>query len=157
MFGRGSGVDLASFVSGFVRALTTAQQALPKYRREQIQKHFNQDEKTGVFTPKMSVFRLNDQQSVSVPTFCMARTNTIGIESAEIECSARVVHVYEEEIDCEYSDEKNRVKFHVKPSTPNDKNTFTIKINFEKRTDDEAENLLYQNLNSLIEVYTHED
>ena len=157
MFGRKSGVDLASFVSGIVRALTKGQQALPKARREQIHKHFTRDDETGEYSPVMSVFRLNDSQAVSVPNFCMSRTNTIGIESATVVCSARIVDVENEDIDCDFSDEKTRVKFHVKPSNPDDKNSFQITINFLKRTDDEAENLLYQSLDNLIEVYECED
>ena len=157
MFGRDSGVDLSLFVAGFVRALTNAQQALPKSRRELIRKHFKQDEATGIFWPRFSVFALNESQRIAVPNYCISRTNSMGIDSAVITCSARIVSVKKEEIDCEFSDEQNRVKFMVKPASPDQKNTFQITMNFSKREDIEAENQLYQALDGLVEVFTEED
>ena len=94
MFGNGDGkkgVDLASFVGGIVRALTKGQQALPKARREQITKHFEYDDTENLYRPKTLDFEISAGQVVKVPTFSLARVNNIGIDSAVISCSARIV------------------------------------------------------------------
>lgn len=109
------GIDLASFVSGLVRALTKGQQALPLARMEQIKKHFDQDDQ-GIYHPKIKTFQLNEKQQVSVPTYSLAAVNAIGIESAMIKCSAKIVEVEQDEIDCDLSDESKRVRYCVTPS-----------------------------------------
>ena len=97
------GIDLATFVSGLVRALTTAQQALPAARMDQIKKHFKQDDQTGVYHPVCKVFQVSDTQQVTMPNFCLSRVNQIGIDSALIRCSAKIVDVDHSELECELS------------------------------------------------------
>ena len=144
------GIDLATFVSGIVRALTKGQQALPKARREQIEKHFDRDEH-GVFHPKTHVFQINDHQQVTIPTFSMARVNQIGIDSALIKCAARIVDIEQHEIDCELSDHTHQVTYSVQPATDNNK-SFEIEIKFSRRMDTETENKLDEFLRGLVEI-----
>ena len=151
MFSKKGGIDLATFVSGIVRALTKGQQALPKARREQIEKHFDKDPETGLYKPKMMVSELCRYQVVNVPSYSLARVNNIGIEAAIIKCSARIVDVDQEEIDCELADHTHQVKYFVKPATPNNK-SFEIEIKFSKKQDCEAESKLAEYQDGLVEV-----
>ena len=145
MFGKkDQGVDLAAFVGGIVRALTKAQQALPYARMKQIEKHFDKDEE-GVYHPKMIPVQVNEHEVVNVPQYALAKVNNIGIETAIIKCSAKIVAVENEEIDCELTDTKSRVRYYVKPSDPLNK-SFEIEIKFSKRTDCEAEELLMEKI-----------
>lgn len=144
-------MDLASFVGGIVRALTKAQQALPKARREQITKHFDYDEEQKTYRPKTMDFEISKGQRVQVPTFVLARVNNIGIDSAVVSCSARIVNVEDVPLDCELSDHDSLVKYEVTPSRSG-RGNFEIKIRFEKKTDCEAEEKLAEFLQGLIEV-----
>ena len=156
MFGNGDGkkgVDLASFVGGIVRALTKGQQALPKARREQITKHFEYDDTEKLYRPKTLDFEISAGQVVKVPTFSLARVNNIGIDSAVISCSARIVSVEDSELNCELADHTSLVKYEVIPARSG-RGNFDIKIRFEKKTDCEAEEKLNEFLQGLVEIET---
>ena len=156
MFGNGDskkGVDLASFVGGIVRALTKAQQALPKSRIEQIEKHFDYDEAENLYRPKMLDFKITKNQLVKMPTFSLARVNNIGICDAVVSCSARIVSVEDVPTDCEITDQKSLVKYEVIPARSG-RGNFDIKIRFEKKTDCEAEEKLNEFLQGLVEIET---
>lgn len=150
MIGKKKGIDLATFVGGIVRALTKAQQALPKSRREQIEKHFEKNE-DGHYVPKMMTFQLNESQTISVPNYSFSRVNNIGIDSAVVKCCARIVEIEDEEIECELADHNSIATYFVRPCTPLNK-SFEIDIKFSKRTDIEAQNQLYQVLDAMVEV-----
>ncbi len=145
------GIDLATFVGGIVRALTKGQQALPKSRREQLEKHFTKDD-AGIYHPIVSVFQINEQQQVTVPNYALSRVNNIGIDSAVIRCSAKIVEVDHQEIDCELSDADHQVIYHVRPACNGSDRSFEIEINFSKKEDCEAENRLSEYLNGLVEI-----
>ena len=144
------GVDLASFVGGLVRALTKAQQALPRSRREQIEKHFDKDD-NGIYHPKMTTFQLNDHQQVSVPNYSLSRVNNIGIESAIIRGCARIVDIEDNEMNCELTDHSHLATYYVKAAGPMSK-SFEIEIKFAKKLDCESENRLAESLDGLVEV-----
>ncbi len=144
------GIDLATFVGGLVRALTKGQQALPKARREQIEKHFDKNA-DGQYVPKMLDFKLNESQQVSVPSYCLSRVNNIGIDSAIIKCSAKLVDIEQKQIDCELSDHTHQVKYYVQPANRFN-STFDIEIKFNKRMDSEPDQKLTEFLIGLIEV-----
>ena len=156
MFKRRATMDLATFVSGIVRALTKGQQALPRARMEQIEKHFERETETGFYKPKTTDFKISEKQALSIPNYCSSRTNNIGIDSAIIRCSARIVDVEQTDLNCPLTDHKSEVKYCVVPSTP-DKKSFEIEIKFSKKSDCEAENKLTEILNGLIEVETISD
>ena len=151
MFGKKGGIDLATFVSGIVRALTKGQQALVKARREQISKHFTQDEKTGIYHPNLMTFQVGEGQIISVPKYVLSRVNNIGLDSAIVRCSAKLVDIEESEIDCELTDHDSQVKYFVKPSSPKNK-TFEIEMKFSKKQDCEADERLTEGLLGLVEV-----
>lgn len=147
------GVDLASFVGGMVRAFTKGQQALPKARREQIEKHFDYDSEADIYRPKKMVFEVAEGQSVSVPSFLLGLVNPMGIDKAQITCAARIVSVEDSEIDCELADHDSLVKYKVIPARSG-RGNFEIRIQFEKKMDCEAENKLAEFLQNTVEVET---
>lgn len=147
------GIDLATFVGGIVRALTKAQQALPHARREQISKHFEQDENSGHYKPKILTFEVSPDQVVKIPTYSLARVNNIGIDSAIISCSARIIHVEQNQLNCDITDHDSEAVYSVVPSR-NGRGNFEIKIRFEKKLDCEAENKLAEFLQGTVEVET---
>ena len=152
MFKKSNGVDLATFVGGIVRALTKGQQALVKSRREQITKHFT--EKDGKLIPNVKLFQFGEGQVLPVPTYSLSRVNNIGIDSALIKCSAKIVDIEKHDINCDITDHNQGVKYIVMPSSGKGGDNFEIEIKFSKRMDCEAEEQLIQNLNGLIEVET---
>ena len=143
-------VDLASFVSGIVRALTVGQQALPKARSEQISQHFKKDS-DGRYIPIKQTFEIDENTEVEIPTYCLSRINHIGIESAKIMVSAKIVEVDEEEYDCDLSCHNTEVRFAVKPAQKDNK-SFEIEIHFSKNQTCEADLKLLEFLDNTVEV-----
>lgn len=150
MFGEKRGIDLASFVGGIVRALTKGQQSLVKARREQISKHFEEND-DGVMVPKVKKFKVGEDQILPVPTFCFSRVNSIGIDAAKITCSAKLVEFKKEDMECELADHDQQVKYIVVPAK-NGRGDFEIDIKFGRKTDCEAEDRLNEYLTGLMEV-----
>ena len=152
-----SAMDLATFVGGIVRALTTGQQALPRARMEQIEKHFTKED-DGLYHPKTTDFKVGDSQTLSVPNYSLAEVNNIGIDSAIIRCSARIVEVEQSDINCEITSHDKQVKYCVVPSSNgNGGKNFEIEIRFSRRTENEAASRILENLNGLIELETIEN
>lgn len=151
--GKKSGIDLATFVAGIVRALTKGQQALVRARQEQIAKHF--EEKDGMLVPRIKRFYLGNGQVLPVPAYCLSRVNSIGIESASITCAARLVEFDVEDVDCDITDHDQQVRYIVSPAK-NGHGDFEIDIRFSRRTNCEAEDRLNEYLTGLMDS-TEED
>ncbi len=150
MFGKKGGIDLATFVGGIVRALTKGQQALAKSRMENITKHFEKDAE-GIYQPNLMTFQVGKGQVLSVPKYVLSRVNNIGLDSAIVRCSAKLVDIEASDIECELSDHDSEVKYFVKPAGPSNK-TFEIEMKFSKKQDCEADERLTEGLLGLVEV-----
>ena len=149
MFNNG-GVDLATFVGGIVRALTKGQQALVKSRKDLIDKHFTSDN-NGIYHPNMMKFKVGEHQIINMPTYVLSRVNNIGLDSALIRCSATLVDIKKESVNCELTDHDSQVKYFVKPASKSNK-TFEIEMKFSRKQSCEADERLSEGLLGLVEV-----
>ena len=146
------GVSLSQFVRGIVKALTDGQQAIPHAREEHLECHMKRE--TGedgqeVYKPKTVTVEISEGHRITVPTYTLAQVNTIGISSAKITCSARIVGMEMAEQSGEMNCGECHAVFNVHPSLGS-KNSFEMVIEFEQREPSESESRLIESLDSMV-------
>ena len=156
------GPSLSEFVRGIVQALTDGQQAIA-HSREQHLKHHMDEGDDDVFRPKMIDIELSEGRRISVPEYSMMQVNTIGIHSAKVSCSCRIVDIRSGDDPGDKPQDGQPVKeksgkmsigdkhatFIVQPSSGG-RNSFELQINFMQRDPSESENRLVESLDSLV-------
>ena len=149
---RKRGVSLSQFVRGTVKGLTDGQQAIPHAREEFLECHMETVEVDGehLYRPKTITIELLEGRRITVPTYTLAQVNTIGIDSASVTCSARIVDLKQAEKCGEMTCGEHHAVFEVMPSSGG-KNSFEMTINFQQRDPSESEARLIESLNSLVE------
>ena len=151
-FFKKSGVSLSQFVRGIVKALTDGQQAIPHSREEQLNCHMEKtvaEDGSEIFKPKMISVLLEDGRMIRVPRYTLAQVNTIGIHSARVRCSARIVDM-ERASDCgSMTCGEHHAIFTVNP-TLDGKASFEIEIEFQQREPSESESRMMESLDSLV-------
>ena len=141
-------MSLSALVRGVVKALCDAQQAIPHAREEHLHCHMEQEE-NGSYTPKTITVNVDDDRRVVVPTYTLSSVNTIGIESATIKCSARIVDMTTAEKCGEMTCGENHAVFEVHPSQGG-KSSFEMEIKFQQREPSESESRLVESLDSMV-------
>lgn len=150
MKGKRGGVDLASFISGMVRGVTTGQQALVTQRRHHLEKHFKQDD--GVYTPITLQFDTGDDRVLNVPQYVLSRTHQLGLDAALIRGAVRIVGAEEIPIECPMTGHDHTTVYSVKEAHTGQKGAIEIELRFSKRQDCEAEERLTEALLAQIET-----
>ncbi len=151
------GVNLEEFVRGIVKALTGGQQAIPQAREEFLHCHMEEVERDGETVHKPKTFTVqvadNPARYVTVPTYTMSQVNTIGISSAKIRCSARIVDMETEtkngHVAGHMSCGDRHAVFNVHPSQGS-KNSFEMELEFHQREPSESESRLIESLDSVV-------
>lgn len=151
LFGNKRGMTLSSFVRGVVRALTDGQQAIPHSREDHLKHHMELGE-DDIYRPKMVDIELPEGQRISLPKYSLMQVNTLGIHSATVSCSCRIVDIgIADKTSGEMSYGDKHALFYVQPSGSGKRDTFEMKINFTQREPSESENKLIESLDRLVE------
>ena len=144
------GVSLSAFVHGIVKSLTDGQQALPQAREEQINCHFEKG-KDGKHRPKTLTIELPDGREVSAATYSLCRTNCIGIDRAEITCSARIVDMSKGERCGAMHCGEHHAFFNVEPTKAGGgRSSFEMTIYFKQREPSETESRIMETLDGMV-------
>ena len=143
-----SGVPLAGFIRGIVKALCDAQQAIPHTRDEVLHCHMDTDE-NGVMHPHTVPVEVSPGNVMNVPTYALSQVNTIGITRAHIRCHARIADLTECDECGTLSCGNSHIKFKVNPAYEGRK-SFELELTFEARDPVETEALLVEALNEEI-------
>ena len=147
------GVSLSQFVRGMVKSLTDGQQAIPHAREEFLKCHMEQSEDDDgiLYKPKLVTVAIDEHRRINLPTYTLAQVNCIGISSATVRCSARIVDMKESESCGEMNCGEHHAVFDVQPAGSGARNCFELTINFEQRDAPESEARLINALETLIE------
>ena len=145
------GVYLSQLVQGIVKALTDGQQAIPHAREEFLRCHMEEIEHDGqtLFKPKTITVEVAEGRRVTVPTYTLAQVNTIGISSARIKCSARIVDMETAEKGGSMTCGDGHAVFTVHPSAGG-RSSFEMIIEFQQREPSESESRLIESLDSVV-------
>lgn len=145
------GVSLSEFVRGIVKALTDAQQAIPYAREEHLNQHMEENIKSGeiFYTPKTIKVDVGENRRIEVPTYNLSQTNTIGIDSACIRCTARIIDMETVQKSGDMSCGEQYAVFSVSPGLQG-KNSFEMEIKFQQREPSESESRLIEALDSVV-------
>ena len=145
------GVTLSELVRGVVKALTDGQQAIPHAREEHLNQHMEEITEDGktIYKPKTITVEVDQNRRVTVPTYNLAQTNTIGIDSARIKCSARIVDIENAQKCGTMACGDRYAVFKVFPGLQG-KNSFEMEINFQQKEPSEAESRLIEALDSVV-------
>ena len=149
------GVTLSQFVRGIVKALTDGQQAIP-HARDEILRHHMDEGDDGLFRPKSHTIEVQPGQKIVIPTYSFSQVNTIGIRSAKLQCSARIVGMETETHEGKCSVGDTLATFTVCHSNGG-KDSFNMVIEFEQRDPSETEMHLIEALDRLAVVESETD
>ena len=146
------GVSLSQLVRGLVKSLTDGQQAIPHAREEHLECHMETVTDTDgnkIYKPKIFSVELSNNRSITVPTYTLHQTNTIGISSAKIKCNARILDIETAKKSGEMNCGESHAIFSVHPGLQG-KSSFEIEIEFEQREPSESESRLIESLDSMV-------